>query len=585
MQALGMNGREYYFLTAKGQYQMLLDKDIGRNAIIGLFGGDEYLREQWPKYARNGFTVINFDHGLMSPVLIMSCHDKGIWSPEDNVRGVGTWSEDRDDGESLLVMHCGDKLFVSDGLTSATGLRGKMLYPAAPAQPHPERARGGEGGPADVLLDKLKTWNWLRGELDAKLHLGWIGSAILGAAPDWRPIEWITGGSGTGKSTLMTLTRWTFGTRAMIKSEDATPAGIKHRVKDSSLPVSLDELESEGSNLRPRELVKLARIASSGGETIRGQPGGGSLSFIARNAFQFSSIVIPSLPQQDRNRMAILELDTVEWAGARRYEPGEDADELEEDDGVDDTVLGSRAEWERIGRQLRGRVLAEWHRYKKTFRAYRRALEKSGHNARGCDQFGALGAAYDCLRFEGFDQERALAWAKDLPAAAMAETTGYQATHEQCLKFLLGQSVEVWKGGARDTVASLLRQARADKEGGLSNTENSVKVLKGIGLKLYRDMRNRSAWWIAISNSHQALARFYRDTDWSGLPGAPGAWAQMMARIDGAMTKNDKGNPLRLRFEGLAGDYCVALPWEKVFPAMKKDEDDVSLVYEKDRDE
>jgi hypothetical protein len=97
-------------------------------------------------------------------------------------------------------------------------------------------------------------------------------------------------------------------------------------------------------------------------------------------------------------------------------EPGEDWEVDDEDELVDeeDTILGSRAEWGRVGQGLRGRVLAEWPRYRKTFRAYRKALEQSGHNARGCDQFGALGAAYDLLMFDGMrgGERRATRWAQ-----------------------------------------------------------------------------------------------------------------------------------------------------------------------------
>ena len=83
-------------------------------------------------------------------MLISSCHDKGIWTPEDNVRGVGTWAEEGESGEPLLVMHCGDMLYLSNGMHVATGLRGRMLYPAASPQPHPEGGIAGPGGPGDV---------------------------------------------------------------------------------------------------------------------------------------------------------------------------------------------------------------------------------------------------------------------------------------------------------------------------------------------------------------------------------------------------------------------------------------------------
>jgi hypothetical protein len=588
--ALGVNDRTYFFLNARGQFAALPDKDIGRNAIIGLFGGDDYLRGHWPKFDKSGQFVTNFDHGAMSPVLIASCHDKGIWTPEDNVRGVGTWAED----DGTLVMHSGDMLFLSDGMKVATGLRGRMLYPAASPQPHPIKAVAGIGGPAEVLLVKLRSWNWARGELDAKLHLGWIGAAILGAAPDWRPIEWITGGSGTGKSTLMKLTRWVFGARAMITSEDATPAGIKHRTKNSALPVSIDELESEGKNERARDITKLARISSSGGESLRGSPSGDAMAFTARNAFQFSSIVIPSLPQQDKNRMAILALEPVEWEGAHKKtrEPGEDWDADEEEVAdEEDTILGRRTEWGRVGQGLRGRILAEWPRYKKTFRAYRKALEKAGHNARGCDQFGALGAAYDLLLFDCDPQQlnelaaRATEWADELPAASLPETSGYSSSHQACLAHLLGAQLDAFRGGNKVSVSKLLRLARDERQNlQQSNSQDSVQVLEQQGIKIYRDKRDPEgkAWWVAISHTHPGLARIFNGTDWGGLPGAPGAWAQMMGRMPGAVAKTENKSPLRLRFDGHP-DYCTALPWETVLPPAVNGDGESEMVSEKDQ--
>lgn len=568
VQALGVNGREFYFLNCRGQFMALTDKDIGRLAIIGMFGGVEYLRTQWPRYDRSGKSVINFDHGGIGEVLIKSCSVKGIWSPEESVRGVGCWAEERDDGSTILVMHCGDRLFLSNAMPpDEPGLRGRLLYPAAPAQPHPEKG----GAPGPRLLDKLRSWNWQRGEIDAQLHLGWMMSALLGAAPDWRPIEWVTGDSGTGKSKLMKLTRWVLGDHAMIKSEDATAAGIKRKVANSALPVSLDEQESDGQqgNRKVSELIKLARIASSGGESVRGTPGTDAISFVSRNCFQFSSIVIPSLPQQDKNRMFIGVLEQMREARESAFAKKND----EDDDASQDEVLGDRDEWRRDGCRLRQRALDQWGRYRKTWKAYRRALLAQGHSDRGADQFGALGAAYDLAMHDTFVVQRADDWAAELPAAQLAETSGYAKNHEACLMHLLGAPVEVYRGGAKETVAQLLQTAREDIHSSTANASSADDALQGIGIKVYRDPRDAAAWWVVVANSHSALLRMFRDTDWSGLPGAPGAWSQMMERIAGAVTKNPAGNRLRLKFQKVPL-YCVALPWEAVFPDPRADDDD-----------
>jgi hypothetical protein len=270
---LGVNDRTYYFLNARGQFAALPDKDIGRNAIIGLFGGDEYLRTHWPKWDKSGKFTVNFDHGAMSPVLISSCHDKGIWTPEDNVRGVGTWSEESDGGEPLLVMHCGDKLFVSSmPAPVATGLRGRMLYPAASPQPHPCQGAGRRGRPGrhaagqaeDLELGARRAGRQAASGLDRRGDPG-RGAGLAADRVDHRRQR---------HRQIHPDEADPLGVRGARHDhiEDATPAGIKHRTKNSALPVSIDELESEGKNERARDITKLARIASAAAKACADRP-------------------------------------------------------------------------------------------------------------------------------------------------------------------------------------------------------------------------------------------------------------------------------------------------------------------------
>lgn len=592
VQALGVNGRDFFFLNAREQFQVLKDTDITMNPILALFGNGAYLRDHWPKYDRSGKFVINFDHGMLREVLISSCHMKGIWSPEDNVRGVGAWMED----DGTLVMHKGDRLFLSNGMSCRPGLRDHILYPAAPSLPHPVIVRPVPGGAAYIVEKKLCTWNWERGAVDAKLYLGHMVCSKLGAAQPERPIAFITGQSGCGKSKLSKLKRWIMSQNGVIRSEDATEAYIRQRVANTSLPVSIDEAESEGderSSKRLRAIVKLARLAFTGAEQGRGQPGGQAQTFTGRNTFEFSAIVKPSLPEQDMNRMFVGQLNKIEWDGAKKErQPGEDWEEDEEEEDAEDIVLGSRQEWERIGQQLDGIILGQWKRYRKTLRAYKRALERAGHKSRGQDQFGALGAGYDLVMFDDDDTqcgyvERAREWAAMLPADSMPETSGYVSTHEACLKYLLGAAVDFRRDGGRTTIGQLMIDARKELEESL-NDPAAARQLEQNGIKIFRDKRDmsRQVWWIAISHINPGLARIYRDSDWQGIAGAPGAWAQMLQRLrspfGGIMTKTRAGAPLRLRFIGQP-EYCTAISWETAFPPRGRDDEDDYLVAERDR--
>ncbi len=556
VQALGRDGNLFYFLDCKGQFCPLEAQQIGRNQIIALFGGSEYLIQTWPAYGRNGEPNGEFKHGLLSPVLIASCNDKPLFDPKQRLRSLGAWAEE----DGTLIWHCGDVLHVSPvgghPHRIAPGMRGGMLYPSAKRIPEPilDPDRDGADSAAAELLRILKTWNWVRGDTDAKLIFGWICAALLGAAQPWRPMIWVTGGAGTGKSLLSRLVEWVLGgEEAIIKSDDATAASIFQLVGQSCIPVVLDELEAKANNKRAREVVQLARLAASGGRLTRGGADGTPLRFVARNCFFFSSILIPPLMPQDISRMAILELDKIEWDGRSR--PGAIDTEAE------DEILGRMKDWVQVGRELRGTLTREWHRYRETIAAHRRALARVGHDARGADQFGALGAAYDCVMHEGFDARHADDWAAMLPAAELSETRARQATEYACLAHLLSAQPDVHRAGKKATIASWLQSARRTKMDKTANVNEADDVLKSCGIRIFRDRRDgdKKVWWIAISNTHQEIARIFKDTDWAGEAGTRGTWAQAFARVKYAMANR------RMRIDGVL-NYLTVIPWEEAFP-------------------
>jgi hypothetical protein len=291
---------------------------------------------------------------------------------------------------------------------------------------------------------------------------------------------------------------------------------------------------------------------------VRGTPGADAISLRLAQ-------LLPVLLDRDPQPAAAGQEPHVHRQSRRRLARQRGRGKDGEADGGHDDILGARSEWERVGRRLRHRALAQWARYRKTLRAYRRALIEQGHSDRGADQFGALGAAYDLALHDAFDEERARDFGAELPAGQLAETSGYARNHEACLMHLLGAPVEVYKGGAKETVAQLLARARDDMQSA-STARLRMSALQAIGIKLMQGQarRRRQVWWIGIANSHPALMRIFRDTDWSGLPGAPGAWSQMMERVAGASTKNDEGKRLRLRFQRVP-TYCVLIPWEAAF--------------------
>jgi hypothetical protein len=581
VKALGKLGLTYYFLNRSGEFIEMAAKDLGRLNIIALFGGDKYLIETWPTVGDDGVPKKHkFNHDRLGPVLIESCEALGLFDPTERVRGPGTWADD----DGTLIFHCGDVLWVG-GQRAGTGLRGRYLYPGAPALPEPLLKGAKPMDQASVTLDTLCTWNFARGETDAMLMLGWVGAAMLGEAPRWRPACWVTGGRGTGKSTLLKLVKWILGPHGLITSADATGAAIAQRVANSSRPVAIDELEASDDNRRARDIIALARIASSGDSKDRGSPGGKAVSFTVRNCFLFSAIIIPPLRPADRSRLAILELGPIEKRRA------EQADVSGDEEADDDPLLGEREKWETIGRQLRGRLVQGWDRYHQTFRAYRRALVKGGHDSRGADQFGALGAAFDLLMFEALDQGNADVWARGLPPGRMAETSGNESDESECLAHLLASTLQTFKGGSQETVSHWLRTARTDLTlNKIEDSSDALRALARVGIKVYRvegtGRGNDALWEIAIANTHDGLAAQFRGTQWASTAGSSSAWPQMFRRLPGAQFHNHHtGEQIRLRIDGQR-KYVTVLPWHTVFPPVDKtgvDRDEFERVERMDR--
>lgn len=584
VKALGRKGNVYYFLGVLGEFMEFKGSELGRLNIISLCGGEEWLIKTYPQYDKNGI-LKGWNHGALGGILMKACTAKGTWEPLERVRGAGSWIED-----GKLITHCGDVLYIGCERASL-GMRGKLLYPKSDRLREPVfGAKAGPDGPAARLLAMAETWNWARPGIDAKLWVGLFGCQRLGQANEWRAQAWITGGFSTGKSTLQRLLRWAHGKGGIIMAENATPAGIAQTVGYSSLPVSLDELEAKADSRQVNDVMELIRIASSGGVRLRGGQDGTPTLTQLWNCFMASSVLMTPLKSQDKSRMAVLSLRRLEL---QTREPGEDeAEEDLEEESDYDGVLGRRDTWDKTGAELSGRLIEQFPRYKRTFRSYRRALVSVGHGNRAADQFGAIGAAYDLMMWDGYDPTRAVEWGQMLPPSALDEVVDPQGEERQCLDHLLEYMPDIYKSGAKETVAHWLIEARAEifseQKGGAG-----AATLGKLGIRVYRDdisfraaasarLEGDAKWqklwrfFIDIGTSGSAIREAYKNTHWRGDAGTQGAWAQAMQRLPGAEF-GENGTRRRRRI-GDMQHTVTTLPWETVFPPMLDgEEDDIAV--------
>ena len=165
-------------------------------------------------------------------------------------------------------------------------------------------------GEVDVkrLLRLLQTFRW-RNPNDALLTLGWMAIAPVCGVLDWRPHIWIHGPTQTGKTTLVQLLKAMTAPLSLSVDGGSTEAGIRQALGPDSLPIIVDEFESDQSLERIRGVLRLARSASSGEDALlRGTPEGRVLRFCLRTTFAYASINPVGMEGADKSRTVMLEL-------------------------------------------------------------------------------------------------------------------------------------------------------------------------------------------------------------------------------------------------------------------------------------
>ena len=158
-----------------------------------------------------------------------------------------------------LVWHLGDRL-QADGKTMGLGeLKGVIPLAGPPIHLAPDAA---DHDDTKRLADAVLACRW-ETEADAKRFMGWLVSAVIGGALEWRAHSWLSAPSGSGKSWLMdNLARRILGDFCVFTS-DTSAAGLSRAVRNDSVPVLFDEAEPTQSQVEA--VLSILRISSGGG--------------------------------------------------------------------------------------------------------------------------------------------------------------------------------------------------------------------------------------------------------------------------------------------------------------------------------
>lgn len=528
----------------------------------------------WPRRNSEGvITPGNFNAEAARQVLFMAAEDAGPWDPLERERGRGAW---RDDETGELVLHLGTELLTAEG-PRPLGMRGRHVYPARAPIPAPAASSAidadlGEHGPGHALMDLFSTWEWTRGEADARLLMGWLACAFVGGALQWRPYVFLTGDQGAGKSTLLELIEHAIGEGGLLKSEDATEAGIAQVLGFDALPVLLDEMENELDGRRASNIVKMARRASSGSQRIRGGQDHKSASFVIRSCFIFAAINPPTLDDQDVSRMALLSMRPFGSGTPRRRFDAREVSAL--------------------GRAIHRQVV-DWFRtdektglpyFEALLQQFREALiVEGGHNDRGADTFGYLMAGYWAateLAMPHADEVSELV--APLHKDTLTEYENMKPGWRKCLDFLLDCQPRALERQAQTSVRQILEHWRdceargvsvdlEDPSGRIEDWRDVNRKLARVGLSVKFKKGQAKTFINAqlfVPNSNPALAPLFDQTSWRSMsPALPGQWGPAMRIAPSEVAWSDKRNNGAVRGVSIALQQVMA-----VLPP--KDDDD-----------
>lgn len=543
-----------FYLDSIGQIVGLdANNRHGKNAMIALYGdASDFLEVNWPQWSKPvkeydkaekkwvtlvESEIVGFDQADVSRAHIEECVRRGIFDPTGKLRGRGAHRTD----SGNLILHLGDTLLVPVERATGSVARyefadpgpfGGYVYPAhaRSTRPHHE-PQGPEAG--QKILAQLGTWNYRRPLLDPMLLLGAIAASMLGGYLSWRPTMWIVGARGTGKSTLDGEPQASEGFighligPARMNTANASEAAIRQTLKNSTVPVFIDELEPNAPREKIEATIALARVSAGGAKGHRGGQDQQAHEFTLRSPFWFSSILQPPLEGSDHSRIVTIELKKL-------------AGDLVKPDFF---KMGAAD----MGARLFRRCVDQAKRLDQTIARYSAALAKRGLDSRAQNVYGTLlGCADIALYDEMPDDELVTEWALRLDPARLVEAAAATSDEQACLEHLLTSPVQARGGDEREALGTWIGKALSTAlQGG--DEPREARMMQQLGLKLVNakllelvdtgDGVKVPRWgatafspgapgWLAVAWKHRGLDPLYQDTKWQR-----GVWRQQLARM------------------------------------------------------
>jgi putative DNA primase/helicase len=528
---LGFDGDSYYYQPHNTGQVMRLSRSSHTATNLVALASLSYWETLYP--SRTGINWAAAASDLFEQQAAI-----GVYDPE-RVRGRGAWLD-----EGRVIFHLGDHLNV-DGRPCS------VLQPPASRyfyeQARPLDGRGDRPLPDDIAFRIRIIAERFRWEMPASAHflLGWLVLAPVCGALNWRPHIWLTGGAGTGKTTILKVfLRPLLGGVVQSATGGTTEAGLRGILKSDAIPVVFDEFEQneQKDKLIVQNVLALARIASSeGGKIYKGTTCGGANSFEVRSMFCVSSINVSLIQKADIDRFCVL--------GLRK-------DQVEKSVWLDfEREIASVATIDH-GRALIHRTLHHLPVIIDNARVLAQALGRRFGQRFG-DQHGTLLAGAWSLEAGGggqLDLVMADQWLDQMDWQHQ-QPDHSEADEIKCRDTILQQIVR-HDVGSEASFGEMVRCIALQESLADTLWDRLVPVLGRYGMRVFRagqplpEGERAEGHFLAVANANAQLDHVLRHTPWSG-----GAHRAALRRITGAYPP--KGS---IHFCGVGTKRCVMVP-------------------------
>ena len=279
--------------------------------------------------------------------------------------------------DGQIVYHLGDRL-LEDGEERSLDDE-EVTWIAEPRIPLAPSATDSQ---VSAIALAVMGYRW-RTPMDGKRLLGWMVSAIVGGALEWRPHIQLTAPSGQGKSWLLREVLAVLMGPLLQRIVDATSASLALATAHSSLPFSFDEAEPGAPWVF--DLLSLMRISSGGeGKRIRvDMQTGGIKEQSPRFSALLSNVSAPDMSRPDASRVVNVTLGP----------------EVEDWPAVESLILGAMAH----AAGVRSRIIRDAAMIAAQVKEKAREMQSLGMDSREALASAALTV---CFHWWGIDPEK-----------------------------------------------------------------------------------------------------------------------------------------------------------------------------------